>query len=138
MTLLRQSLACVLAAATFAAAGAATAAPEPTDARLIPGVYVAGDQVSLIKTQWMWRGRNYCWYNNGWRGPGYYWCGYAFRRGFGWGGPAGWHGWAYDRGYGHDRGWRNGWRNRDRNGDWRNGDRRDRNAPPPGNGDYPR
>lgn len=133
MTLLRKSLACVLAAGAFtAAAGAASAAPEPTSARLIPGVYVAGDPVSLIKAQWMWRGRRYCWYANGWRGPGYYWCGYAFRRGFGWGGPAGWHGWAYDRGY---RGWHNGWRNREywreRRRDWR-----EDHSPPPG--DYPR
>jgi len=38
-------------------------------------------------------GRRYCFYPDGWRGPGYYWCGYAWRRGFGWGGPMGWRGW---------------------------------------------
>src|SRR5262249_21781720 len=38
-------------------------------------------------------GRGYCWYDGGWRGPGWYWCGYSFRQGLGWGGPAGWHGW---------------------------------------------
>ena len=38
-------------------------------------------------------GRRYCFYPDGWRGPGYYWCGYAWRRGFGWGGPLGWRGW---------------------------------------------
>jgi hypothetical protein len=47
----------------------------------------------IEKTQFLWGGRNYCWYPDGWHGPGYYWCGYAYRRGFGWGGGPGWHGW---------------------------------------------
>ncbi len=38
-------------------------------------------------------GRRYCFYPDGWRGPGYYWCGYAWRPGIGWGGPLGWRGW---------------------------------------------
>jgi hypothetical protein len=37
-------------------------------------------------------GRRYCWYPVGWHGAGWYWCGYASRRGLGWGGGAGWHG----------------------------------------------
>jgi hypothetical protein len=45
------------------------------------------------QVQYIYGGRNYCWYGNGWHGPGYYWCGYAFRRGFGWGGGYGWRGW---------------------------------------------
>jgi len=44
-------------------------------------------------TQYFFGGRNYCFYPNGWHGPGWYWCGYAFRPGFGWGGGYGWHGW---------------------------------------------
>lgn len=43
--------------------------------------------------QFIFGGQNYCWYADGWRGPGWYWCGYAFRRGYGWGGGYGWHGW---------------------------------------------
>jgi hypothetical protein len=54
---------------------------------------------NIQEAQFIFGGRNYCWYDNGWRGPGYYWCGYAFRRGLGWGGGAGWHGWG--RGGGH-------------------------------------
>jgi len=46
------------------------------------------------QAQFFFGGRNYCFYPDGWHGPGYYWCGYAFRRGFGWGGPTGWHGWS--------------------------------------------
>jgi hypothetical protein len=45
------------------------------------------------KTAYVLAGRDYCFYPDGWRGPGFYWCGYAFRRGYGWGGPIGWHGW---------------------------------------------
>jgi hypothetical protein len=49
----------------------------------------------LEQAQFIYGGRNYCWYDDGWHGPGYYWCGYAFRRGLGWGGGAGWHGWGH-------------------------------------------
>ena len=47
----------------------------------------------LEQAQFFFGGQNYCWYDDGWHGPGFYWCGYAFRRGLGWGGGAGWHGW---------------------------------------------
>jgi hypothetical protein len=81
--------------------GAAQAAPS---AQFIPGVYRSGDVVSLTQAQFLYAGRNFCWYTNGWEGPGYYWCGYAWRRGLGWGGGAGWNGWG---GGGH-RGGRTG------------------------------
>jgi hypothetical protein len=47
----------------------------------------------IEQAQFFYGGRNYCWYDDAWRGPGFYWCGYAWRRGFGWGGGAGWRGW---------------------------------------------
>src|SRR5262245_52015426 len=54
----------------------------------------AADELSAVETaQFIWRGQRYCWYNSGWRGPGWYVCGFAWRRGLGWGGPSGWHGW---------------------------------------------
>jgi hypothetical protein len=40
---------------------------------------------------------DYCWYDDGWNGPGWYWCGDEWDNGFGWGGPYGWNGW--DGGY---------------------------------------
>jgi hypothetical protein len=40
-------------------------------------------------------GRRYCFYFNGWHGAGWYRCGYAFRRGLGWGGVYGWNDWSY-------------------------------------------
>jgi hypothetical protein len=53
----------------------------------------AGNTGLLQNVQFFFGGRRYCWYWDGWHGPGWYWCGYAFRRGFGWGGPSGWHSW---------------------------------------------
>jgi len=40
-------------------------------------------------------GHRYCFYFGGWHGPGWYRCGFAFRRGFGWGGVYGWNDWSY-------------------------------------------
>jgi hypothetical protein len=53
----------------------------------------ADDLTAVELVQFSWRGRRYCWYNTGWRGPGWYRCGFRWRRGLGWGGPLGWHGW---------------------------------------------
>jgi len=124
----------LLAAIGLAATGgAAGAAPTDTGAHLISGVYSSADPVRLEQAQWAWQGRQYCWYPGGWRGPGYYWCGYAYRRGFGWGGPAGWNGWRYDRpGWRGDRGWHRGWDRRDHRDDRYRGDQRN------DRGDYPR
>jgi hypothetical protein len=87
----------------LAAAAAATllAAPLlPTRAEAAPlgatGFQLAVEDLSLVdKVQYIYGGRRHCWYANGWRGPGWYWCGYRWRRGYGWGGPAGWQGWYY-------------------------------------------
>jgi hypothetical protein len=40
-------------------------------------------------------GRPYCFYFDGWNGAGWYRCGFAQRRGLGWGGVYGWHNWVY-------------------------------------------
>jgi hypothetical protein len=54
----------------------------------------AADSLNLVeKTQFFIGSREYCWYDDGWHGPGWYWCGYALRQGFGWGGAVGWHNW---------------------------------------------
>src|SRR6478609_6980249 len=42
---------------------------------------------------YVYGGRRYCWYDDGWNGEGWYWCGYQFRRGFGYGGGVGFRGW---------------------------------------------
>ena len=53
----------------------------------------AGDGLIENVQAFVWDGQRYCWYDDGWEGPGFYWCGYAWRSGYGWGGPSGFHGW---------------------------------------------
>jgi hypothetical protein len=97
----------------MAAVFPAEAAPAPA---LFSGVYDPATPPALEKAQWFWGGRNYCWYDGGWSGPGYYWCGYAWRRGYGWGGGYGWHRWGggHPYAYYHGGGYRGG-------GDWHGG-----------------
>jgi hypothetical protein len=68
----------------------------------------------LEEAQYFWGGQNYCWYPGGWRGPGWYWCGYGARQGYGWGGGYGWRGWGVPGGYvyGYRPGWNGGYRPR--------------------------
>jgi hypothetical protein len=41
-------------------------------------------------------GHKHCWYDKGWNGAGWYWCGYADRKDKkGWGGPEGYQGWKH-------------------------------------------
>jgi hypothetical protein len=66
----------------------------------VPGgadaVRAAAENGAIIEqAQFRWGGYNYCWSDDGWRGPGWYWCGYAYRPGFGWGGPIGWNNWRF-------------------------------------------
>ena len=42
---------------------------------------------------YFYSGHRYCWYDGGWHGSGWYWCGDNFHQGIGWGGPIGWHWW---------------------------------------------
>jgi hypothetical protein len=53
----------------------------------IPGVGV------LAAAPFFFGGHDYCWYDDAWNGPGWYWCGYGYRSGYGWGGGEGFHGW---------------------------------------------
>ena len=55
--------------------------------------HAASQLLPIEHVQYVYGGQNYCWYANGWRGPGYYYCGYAFRTGLGWGGGIGWNNW---------------------------------------------
>jgi hypothetical protein len=85
-------------------AGAA-ASPLVGAAEAAVGDGVAAAPVAQLlpveKTQFFFGGGNYCFYPDGWQGPGFYWCGYAWRTGSGWGGPEGWHGW-HGGDHGHD------------------------------------
>ena len=107
MTKLKHPTLAAVTLGVAALAGGAFASTAP--AQLISGVYTAQDRPMLLKAQFYWGGRHFCFYENGWNGPGFYWCGYAWRHGWGWGGPVGWHGWG--RGYGHRGYYRGGWNN---------------------------
>jgi len=94
------------ASIVFLAVGALAAA-VPADAFSPADLKSAvSAEFPLQTVQYYWGGYNYCWYPDGWHGPGYYWCGYAWRYGLGWGGPWGWHGWRW--GGALPRGWRGG------------------------------
>ena len=54
---------------------------------------VAGAAAVAASAPYLYGGRQYCWYDDAWSGPGWYWCGYAYRTGYGWGGGNGWNGW---------------------------------------------
>lgn len=85
-----------------AAAGAlgATLALTPAQAAVQNGadaLHLASGNGALIEqVQFRFGGREYCWYDDGWMGPGWYWCGYAYRTGFGWGGVLGWNNWRHE------------------------------------------
>jgi hypothetical protein len=103
-----------IALAAAVAMGAATTA----EAAIGDGVLGARTPLAKItqveKAQFFFGGRRFCWYPGGWKGPGWYWCGYSWRHGFGWGGGMGWQGWRHPGwggpGWGGP-GWRHpGWR----------------------------
>ena len=97
-----------LSAAALLTAGAA-AVSSASAAPLLPSRDAVGGATSAVESvRYYYDGRDYCWYYDGWHGPGWYWCGYAWRRGLGWGSPVwGWNGWAWG-GPRYRGGWRGG------------------------------
>jgi hypothetical protein len=88
----------VLSVAAGLAALAMTGGPSHAAIVAPSGLSEAAVELRLAETQtvqFRWGGHRYCWYSHGWRGPGWYRCGFRSRRGLGWGGPAGWHGWRH-------------------------------------------
>ena len=85
----------VVAAAIFVAGAPIMGASVGAAPIVAPGaIRGAADSLNVIeRAQFIWLGRNYCWYDDGWNGPGWYWCGQYLVRGVGWGGGYGWHGW---------------------------------------------
>ena len=85
-----------VAAATAFVAGAPIMGASVGAAPIVApeAIRAATDSMNVVESvQFIWAGRDYCWYDDGWHGPGWYWCGYAFRNGLGWGGGYGWHNW---------------------------------------------
>ncbi len=77
----------------------------------------------------------YCWYPGGWRGAGFYRCGWAWRTGLGWGGGWGWNGWGggWNSGW-NGRGWHRGMRPPHRHPNHRPGNRPGHGNNRPGHG----
>jgi len=88
-----QRFAVSIAAATVFVAGASMigvgAAPMVAPAAICN----AADSLNVVeRAAFIWLGHNYCWYDDGWNGPGWYWCDQYRVHGIGWGGGYGWHG----------------------------------------------
>jgi hypothetical protein len=88
MRITHVALAAIIGLSGLGLATTANAAAVNGAAKSMPS-----DDSQIQTIDYRYGGRDFCWYTNGWRGPGYYWCGYAFRRGYGWGGGYGWNGW---------------------------------------------
>src|SRR5262245_39395276 len=82
-----------IAAGTLLAAAQANAGSFPVQTGLTGSGSDLIDQVAV--RVYVHEGHRYCFYFNGWHGPGWYRCGFAFRRGLGWGGVYGWNSWGY-------------------------------------------
>jgi hypothetical protein len=61
------------------------------------GIRATADTLKLVApAQYIWNGRSYCWYDSGWKGPGWYVCSYGpWVSGLWWGGGHGWHNWSW-------------------------------------------
>jgi hypothetical protein len=85
-----------IAAATACLAGVPIMGASVGAAPIVaPGaIRAAADDLNVVETvQFIWLGHDYCWFDDGWNGPGWYWCDYGGRVGVGWGGGYGWHNW---------------------------------------------
>jgi len=88
----------------IAAAGALAVTGMLSSGAAQAGVFGGADAIrdasevgTLVEpVQFIFGGAEYCWYPDGWHGPGWYRCGFAYRVGLGWGGGEGWNHWRRD------------------------------------------
>src|SRR5437667_812533 len=91
---MRKLVTTIAAAAAFVAAGSVSNRADAMPLGDPAGIRGAiGDLNIIDNVQYYWGGRQYCWYDDGWNGPGWYWCGRYLLPGIGWGGGLGWRGW---------------------------------------------
>ena len=97
---------------TLAVAAGALLVATQANAGSFPVNKLTGAETGLIDTVavqvYVHEGRRYCFYFEGWQGPGWYRCGFAWRRGLGWGGVYGWNSWSYgpyERRHHHQGNW---------------------------------
>ena len=86
-------------ALTLAVAAGALLVATQANAGSFPVNNLNGIETGLVDTVavrvYVHEGRRYCFYFDGWHGPGWYRCGFAWREGIGWGGVYGWNSWTY-------------------------------------------
>ena len=88
-----RTLGLAIAAGALLAAAQANAGTFPVNTGLNGA---GGDLIDQVAVRvYVHEGQRYCFYFNGWHGQGWYRCGFAFRRGAGWGGVYGWNSWNY-------------------------------------------
>ena len=91
---MRKLVTTLLAAAALVAAGSVINRADAMPLGDPAGIRGAIDDLNIIdNVQYYWGGRQYCWYDDGWNGPGWYWCGRYLLPGIGWGGGLGFRGW---------------------------------------------
>jgi hypothetical protein len=88
-----RTLGLAFAAGALLVATQANAGSFPFDSGLMKANSGLIDHVAV--RVYVHEGHRYCFYFNGWHGPGWYRCGFAFHRGVGWGGVYGWNDWSY-------------------------------------------
>jgi hypothetical protein len=85
-----------MAAAIIAVAASGIVLNASANATVGGGLRAAIDGLNLVeRAEFSFGGHKHCWYEEGWHGPGWYWCGYAHRKDHGWGGPEGFQGWKH-------------------------------------------
>ena len=84
---------------TLAVAAGALLVAAQANAGSFPVNKLTGAETGLVDQVavrvYVHEGRRYCFYFDGWHGPGWYRCGFAWRQGIGWGGVYGWNSWSY-------------------------------------------
>jgi hypothetical protein len=84
---------------TLAVAAGALLVATQANAGSFPVNTLTGAETGLVDQVavrvYVHEGRRYCFYFDGWHGPGWYRCGFAWRQGIGWGGVYGWNSWSY-------------------------------------------
>ena len=82
---MRQLVMTLGAAAAFIVAGSASNRAEAISLNGVSGIRDAQEELNVVdQVQYYYGGRQYCWYDNGWNGPGWYWCGRYLTPGIGW------------------------------------------------------
>jgi hypothetical protein len=88
-----------IALAIALAAGSLSSIASTANATIVArDVNTAADRLNLVdQVDFVFGGHKHCWYQEGWHGPGWYWCGYADEKhkGRGWGGEEGYRGWKH-------------------------------------------